>query len=150
MKKEVLEAVGEAIRNNLGRLDDIPHELANTIANVYYKFFSLVFEAKGNKVFWLPSQVKRASDYLTGITEFVNTFPQIIADFEAINEHVRALRQIDKIRKPNTYSFCAEYLLDEYKYNIKSAHNKPEILRKIERKFKRPDEINNLLDLLDV
>jgi hypothetical protein len=43
-----------------------------------------------------------------------------------------------------------EYLLDEYKYNIKNAGNKPEILRKIERKFKKIGEIPNLVDLLDV
>jgi len=152
MKKEVLNIVGDVIRQNLGRLDDIPHELANTVANVYYRFFLLALEAHEAKdhASWVPLQIKRSPDFITGLKDFINKYPQIIGDFDAINEHIKALRQVDRIRKPNTYSFLVEYLLDEYKYNIKNAGNKPEILRKIERKFKKIGEIPNLVDLLDV
>ena len=36
--EDALEMAEGMIKNELGTLDDLPRELANTIANIYYKF----------------------------------------------------------------------------------------------------------------
>jgi hypothetical protein len=40
-KRQILEMCEKTIRMELGSLDDLPQELANTVENVYYRFFNL-------------------------------------------------------------------------------------------------------------
>ncbi|MDM7987105.1 MAG: hypothetical protein QUS13_07225 [Smithella sp.] len=154
-KKEVLQMCEIAIRKDLGSLDDIPHELANTVANVYYRYFNQEFDVmkQGSKnPFWIPKQVKRQPDLLTGFTSFVEDTAKFTSDFKVAPKSIQGLREIDKRSQPNAYQFAVDYILDCLKYDIKDAHKKIGLRRMIERKFSKANkrEIPNLIDLLDI
>ena len=67
-KKEILEMCEKGIRNDLESLDDLPYELANTVANVYYQYFNHSSEMTGaaGKPGWIPKEMKREPDMRTG------------------------------------------------------------------------------------
>jgi hypothetical protein len=71
IKEEVLKLAENAIRKQLGTLDDIPYELANTIANIYYRFFESALEAKDNPG-WIPTSMKIESDWKHGLAHFID------------------------------------------------------------------------------
>lgn len=154
-KKEILEMCETAIRKDLGSLDDIPHELANTVANVYYRYFNLavdMMKQAANNPGWIPKQMKREPDMLASFTSFVEDTARFKSDFEAVPKFIQGLREIDKRSQPNLYQFTVDFILDCMKYDIKDAHKKTGLRRMIERKFSKAKEreIPNLINLLDV
>jgi hypothetical protein len=69
-RKDVLEKCEKAIRKDLVSLDDLPYELANTIANVYYRFFKHTFDVMkqaANNPGWIPKELKRETDMSAGL-----------------------------------------------------------------------------------
>lgn len=154
-KKEVLEICEKAIHMDLGPLDDLPHELANTVANVYYRYFNHtvdMMKQAANNPGWIPKQVKRETDMLAGLTSFMEDTARFMSDLKTVSKFIKALREIDKHREPNPYQLAVEFILDCLKYDIKDAHKKTGLRRMIERKFRnaRVQEIPNLVDLLDI
>ena len=155
-KKEVLEMCEKAIRNDLGSLDDLPYELANTVANVYYQYFNRASETEmrlaPNSTGWIPKEMKREPDMRVGLTSFIEDSTRIMADFEAAPKYVEVLRGIDKRRQPNNYQAMVDFILDCLKYDIKDAEKKMGLRRMIERKLRKANvhEIPNLVDLLDI
>ena len=153
-KKEVLEMCEKAIRNDLESLDDLPCELANTVANVYYQYFNHGSEMRqaANRPGWIPKEMKRDPDMRVGMASFIENSTRIMANFEAAQKYVEVLRGIDKRRQPNNYQAMVDFILDCLKYDIKDAEKKMGLRRMIERKFRKANvhEIPNLVDLLDI
>jgi len=154
-KREILMMCEKAIKKDLDSLDDLPHELANTIANVYYKFYNLageVMDQSSGNPNWLPTQAKRELDLGTGLKSFVHDFDKFMNDRDAAPNFIRALREIDKRLQPNLYRFTVNFILDCLKYDIKNAGHKTQLRRMLERKLhkNRVQEIQGLIDLLDV
>jgi hypothetical protein len=155
-KKEVLEMCEEAIRQQLGKIDDLPYEVVNTVANVYYKFFEHSFDAlqRHDKTpgGWTPREVKRESDIALGMESFIKNTARLTSDYNAMPKMISAIREVDKYEQPNAYKFCIEFFLDNLKYNIENAHKKNGLRRMLERKIikNKVTEIPNLIDLLDV
>jgi len=154
-KKEVLEMCERAISNDLGSLDDLPYELANTVANVYYKYFNHTFEVMrqaANNPGWIPKEMKRETDLRVGLLSFLEDSARVMSDVEAVPGFIELLRKIDKRRQPNLYQNRVELILDCLKYDIKDAHKKIGLRRMIERKIRKAtvQEIPNLVDLLDI
>lgn len=132
-EKEMLDEVKLNIIVDIGSLDDFPYEVANTIANVYYRYTKLPYEMSIGSI---------------SIEEFAN----IHSCKESISEFVRAIRNIDKKDQPQMYSYSVQLFLDIFKYNIQNAHKKSEMWRYFERKFKKSNvnEINTLITLLNI
>lgn len=154
-KKEILEMCENAIRKDIGSLDDLPYELANTVANVYYRYFNYavdVMKQAANNPGWIPKQMKRETDMLSGLTSFLEDSARFKSDFEAAPEFIEGLREIDKHKQPNLYQFSVDFILDCLKYDIKDAQKKIGLRRMIERKFSKAKEreIPSLIDLLDI
>lgn len=154
-KQDVLEMCEKAIRKDLGNLDDLPYELANTVANVYYKCFDQAFDVMkraSNNPGWIPKEMKRETDMLKGLTSFVENSARFKSDFETVPNFIEGLREIDKHEQPNLYQYTVDFILDCLKYDIKDAHKKTGLRRMIERKIKKRkvQEIPNLIGLLDV
>ena len=66
-KKEVLEMCEKAIQKDLGSVDDLSSELANTVANVYYRYFDHavdVMKRASKNPGWIPKEMKRETDML--------------------------------------------------------------------------------------
>jgi hypothetical protein len=149
--KEILEMCEQTIRNDLGSLDDIPHELANTIANAYYRYLSYVkYRANPNHPGWLPKEMKRETDPQKGLRAHIEEYATIKTDFDAAIKFVELLRSIDKHKQPRYYQFLVDFILDCLKYDIKNAQTKSGLRRMIERKLStaKDREIPNLIDLL--
>jgi hypothetical protein len=144
----------KAIRSDIGALDDIPYELANTVANVYYRYFDLSFEivkgAEENPEGWIPASVKNSSDPIKGLHEFGKYYDQIKSHKSSIGLAINSLKETDKYQRPNTYKFLVDFILDCYKYKLKSPQNKIGLRRRVERKFVKVNEIPGLIDLLKI
>ena len=59
--QDVLELCEKTIRKDLGNIDDLPYELANTVANVYYKYFDQaldIMKRASNNPGWIPKEMK--------------------------------------------------------------------------------------------
>lgn len=153
--REILKMCEKAIRKDLGSLDDFPYEVANTVANVYYRFFNHavdVMKQADNNPGWIPKKMKRETDMLAGLTSFFEDSARFKSDFEAAPRFVKGLRDIDKHKQPNLYQFTVDFILDCLKYNIKDAQKKTGLRRMVERRLRKGKvrEIPNLVDLLDV
>ena len=131
------------IKADLITLNDLPRELANTIANVHYKFALGFLELDHMRQ---SESVHRSfDDFKASITANVES----VSDTGMACDMVRSLREMDKIKDPNLYQYSVEFILDLLKYKIDNAEHKTGIRRIIERKFKIPDEIPNLIDLMN-
>jgi hypothetical protein len=153
LNKEALQKAEDLIKCQLGTLEDLPYELANTIANIYYKYFVSLLETSETKTSggFIPNSMKQAvgtSSLENLLKEFITSHEQITSDVEAPYEHVLNLRGIDKTQKPNLYQSIVDFILDCLKYNIKNASIKFSFARMFERKKNKVDEIPNLIDLM--
>ena len=64
-KQDVFELCEKTIRKDLGNIDDLPYELANTVANAYYKYFDQaldIMKRARNNPGWIPKEMKRETD----------------------------------------------------------------------------------------
>ncbi len=153
-KQDVLGICGKAIRKDLGNIDDLPYELANTVANVYYRYFNQaidVIKAGSNKPNWVPQEMEQEADVFEGLSSFLDKSAKIKSDVKRVSEHINNLRDIDKQNQPNLYQYIVAFILDGLKYDIKNAHKKSGLRRMIERKLKKGNvqEIPNLIDLIN-
>ena len=136
---EALNMAEDQIKSELGTLDDLPKELANTIANVYYKFYGNYFEmlSYSKREFFIPKSMKRELGDLHQLAKkFMTDQAHMVTDRESAPKFIKALRGIDKHAEPNLYRYWTEFIIDCLKYNIENAQNKAGLRRKIERKFK--------------
>jgi hypothetical protein len=161
LKKHILGLCEKGIRERLGSLDDLPHELANTVANIYYKMFYINIDWEQQKANpTLPEGVKEQfekdpnTDIFKASSKYIEESFLIKHYFKGINGWIDNLREL-KRRQPNNhqdYAFIVEIILDQMKYRINNLEKKSLIRRRIERKIKKRkvDEIPNLIDLLNI
>ena len=153
MNKEVLDTVRHAITNDIGSTQDIPYELANTIANVYFRYFSLQHEmqlaAQNNRTF-PESYVEKYGESALKIMKALSLDAiKFRTAYETVPKLVLGLRQIDRQQEPSKYNYVVNYCLDFLKYDINDCLNKSAIIRGVERILKKGKvkEIENLIDL---
>lgn len=152
---EVLRRAAEALHGDLGDLTDLPFELANTLANVYYRFFALSEHAARfgpGGVFLRDGSTNLLAPYLedsrSAIDAFAN-YTELHAEAVSSFEHARGLIQSARevrTKEPELFSYLTTLTLDILKYNTKDPGSKTPIRRAIERTFKTPREISDLLD----
>ena len=136
------------IAEDLGSLDDLPAELANTAANVYYTFWMrLIALAPLREGAPAPAGTENHPDgILGGYMHYIKTNPSIIAGYKFAADMIKAIRGIAEKHpdRKELVDYMVQVALDSLKYNIDNAHQKTPIRRAIERKFKKPDEIPGL------
>ena len=128
----------KAIAHDLGDLGDLPKELATTVANVYYRFFSM------------PKSL-RISTSSQGLNQsyknYMETFSSSVASFKFTKELVNSARQTRE-ENAQVFQYLVTLTLDELKYRITDADKKTPLRRSLERRFKHVDEIPNLLEIM--
>lgn len=141
MQEPIDEVILEQIRESVGTLDDLPLELANTVANVYYRYY----EGMGGGMDGLMDRF-----FLGGPESFANDQAQTVADTKMVVGLAENLASIDKLQRPNLYQYTVELALDILKYRISNVHQKTGFRRMIERRLKRGkvNEIPNLIEVL--
>src|SRR5438093_8621657 len=102
---EILEICRAVILRDFGRLDDIPYELANTVANIYYRF--LVFD--------VPSEPSAAS---------ASEIQRIRINFDFAKKMVAEIRDLSTRAHPTVVNAAAEVFISILKYRIDDAVNK--------------------------
>ena len=126
----------------LGSLDDLPIELRDTVANVYYRFLK-------------PSAQENSGDLLADLEKHGREHARKISDGQHIGDMIKALRamrdeEAGKARGGELviYELFAQVMVDELKYQISNASKKSAVRRWIERQFKVSDDIPNLYVLM--
>lgn len=142
INEKVLNLCKKSIQTDIGSMSDLPYELANTVANYYYKFHSLFLDLKTHP---LPAMVSKEENIFTGIGKYLNEAEMMLPLIKCLPGLVKGLRQIDN---KSEYEFLLNLILDVYKYDIKNATSKIGLRRMIERQFKTVNEIPNLIDLM--
>jgi tetratricopeptide (TPR) repeat protein len=142
-----IDSVTNIININLGSLDDIPDELANTIINIFLRYDS-IFSKNG---YILSNKKSPAINYppKDQLLSFADNYSKAKSEFKSIIDFIQQIRTFDKFKEPDhiIYDIACEFALDVFKYNIKNAGTKLPIRRKIERKFKTVNEISNLVEI---
>ena len=154
LNKVAFEMAKKAIKEYFGSLDDLPRELGNTLANVYYNFYIHVLN-KGVNIDGSPEQIIETirndlnmKDLFRPSAEYSS---QIFSDVMKVPEFVRAIREdLDRHKRPESYQYWIDFILDCLKYKISNASYKSGIRRKIERRLNmsKVQEIPNLIDLI--
>jgi len=142
-----------SIREDLGTLDDLPYELANTIANLYYRaFYKAAYAFEYRRL--SPKSAGSLRLCRLGGKQCVrdDMSRPFRSEFQAIADFVSEIRSIDKVDAPDLYWFAVKFMLDCLKYDIQDVGKKTELRRVIERQLKKPRirEVPGLVDMLNV
>ena len=143
--KELLELTRSSIQRDLGSLRDLPYELANTVANIYYKDWSINFFKSDIMYKLTPTPIgKNQKQFSKSMADFLD----YLYDKDSLKKQIIELRKISKTSK--LYNYAADLLIDKYKYKITNAINKPKLLSKIQRILfrNRVNEVPNLINML--
>jgi hypothetical protein len=131
-----------SLQQDLGDIGDLPHDLQNTTANIYYRYAYHI-------VMGLLTFQDGISDDLIENFQYIQTKTVNLGlaknDVMCIKECISALRDIDKNSQPNTYKYAVQITLDNLKYNIPGWWKKTGIRRWMERMFIKPNEIPELI-----
>ena len=134
---------------DLGHLGDIPYDLANTIANIYYEFFKI---DKGLQKEGIPKDYFKSENIFDDLRPFSQRIRRLHFKLEIMRDLITHLREIDQDKQPNLYKLWLSVCYDTLKYDIPNTMKKSGIRRKIERYFKKSkvNEIPRLIDLIQV
>jgi len=162
-QKTLLDSCENLILKEWMYLDDLPKELANTVANIYYAYCELTFLMAASKNGDISqSQMLRElgidgieDDFVMSVAKVLPTYQaKVMGDYETINEMINNLRQIDQEygRDSDEYQAGADFALLTMKYNIDANALRMKKAKVIKRQFDKNiiDEIPNLVDFLGV
>ncbi len=142
--KKILKLCAKDIKQ-LGGIEDIPYELQNTIANIYYDYYMLN-ERFSNSANGVPKVFSKNGDVIDNIKSLTMDSLFLTHHVERIPEYISTIRRI-KREEPEIYDYWIELLLDMLKYKIKNTFKKNGIRRSIERKINKK-KISQYPDLI--
>jgi hypothetical protein len=152
IKKEIIKVCQQAIRKELGSLNDLPRELANTVVNIFYKYITSSLET--TYTVDTPNCIPKSEHRVQDLgTKFISMFtdPQNIRlDYDLVPDLIKGVRICDKDKQPDVYKRMVDFSLFILKYHIRDALNKSYFRLRIERYLARNNvqEIPNLIDLM--
>ena len=145
--RELIELCRDLIKKNVTTLKDIPFELGNTIANIFYKL-CLLTNVDIKAASWFPKK----EDYIDNTINFTKIYNRLERDLHSIPGFIEGLRNIDRVNDPELYNYTIDFIIDCLKYDIENIGFKSleERIKEREIKNKYIREISNLIYLLDV
>jgi hypothetical protein len=172
MKEDILKELSLRIRIDCGSLDFLGHDLANTIANIYYKF--MVFcpdevkdltqlckngtfdhierEYYGHITFPIRLEImKRYCVECYGVDDSLTSeYAFLSASIIEIPALVKQLKEAQLTVFEKDFAFSTEIFLYVLKFRIIDAMSKSILRLRVEAKFIKPpiSEIKNLASLL--
>lgn len=133
--------------DHLGGIDDLPYELQNTVANLYYDFY-LLNDRFANTENGIPKVFKKEGDALESLRDLTMDSLFLTHHVPKIPEYINSIRKIRR-EEPEIYDYWIELFLDMLKYKIKNTFKKNGIRRSIERKVNKK-KISEFPDLIGV
>ena len=145
---DALRKAADALNQDLGDISDLDDELANTLVNIYYRFFANIeYMLKDSKSSILEPYFSSLGRLVDTFQNYNNFNAETTAGFETAQQFIKAVRDA-RLKGPQYYLFLQIFTLDILKYNIVNANTKSAMRRAMERKFKKPREISNLLKMM--
>ena len=130
-----LREAADNLFHSLGTLDDLGPELADTIANVYYRY-ALATSTVSNLALALGTAARGAD-----LTAEIGV---IMAQQEYVDEMIQAVRRVG--HNPELAERMKFLTLDTLKYRIANASKKSTIRRAVERRLVNINEIAGLYE----
>ena len=131
----VLEEAAHDLHHHHGSLMDLPEELRNTIASVYYEVhWTRRHEGAMPLVAHLPPQKDRGELLDAAMKQFILRMGQ----YQHLSTYVEMVREADKETQPNLYAMLTKVVIDALKWNIDNALQKSAFRRSLERLTKKP------------
>lgn len=162
----ILQLCKGLIVAEINTIKDLPAELANTIANEYYRFLVLASPHIKRPLREMITLSIIKEELLNDTLQFDAAEPDTkstpetelaaaLAAVEAIAQLIEILRGIDKNKDPIQYRCTVELITDYLKYDMPDAGNKLLLKRYFKRAVKRykkqvKDQIPNLINYIDV
>ncbi len=115
--------------SRLGDIHDLPHDLANCVANIFYRYHQMIFA---------PETCKDREEIATRSRQVV-TILNIIHEYRIL---------VTKKQEKHLMDIAKNTVIDLYRYRIPDAQKKSELRRIIERKFSEDHDIAGLVDQL--
>ncbi len=139
INNEAVADAKESINEEIGTLRDLPRELANTVANLYYKDACLYLDLLNKGPYAAFHSSKPIMEYIDDTLDSICMQPSV----------PKLIKHLRELKNTQIYDYTVELFLDAFKYKIKNVAKKSALRRRIERYFYKPDEILNLVDLID-
>lgn len=136
---QALHAAAEALKRDLGSLDDLRPEVRNTLANIYYRFHLLAANSED------PAAALnlKGGDMMSLYEGFMKGMAGVLKAYKFAADLVRSIRETRK-QNAHIFEFLQTHFLDTFKYRIPNADAKSGLRRAIERRFRKVDEISGL------
>jgi len=144
IKRKILEKAKSLLAEEIGYITDLPKEMQNTIANMYYKTALFMHEHEQGK--GLPSSVSESKDIVKGIKHFFDDMAHFTASRKYLPGIISSIRELKSQGEQEEYELAVFIWLCHNKYRISDALNKSEMRLKIEKKLRQSkvDEIKGL------
>ncbi len=133
---EAADLARQHIQRDYGSLADLPEEFADTIANIYYRFY-LEYMSSNEKPNALPQSIREGSDLFKDMTSYLKKSSRDLTFIEGGPELIESIRRLRDEKQIDEFEILVEVMLDHLKFGIDEAMNKRGIRRMIERLFKR-------------
>ena len=132
---DVLRDATHSLHLHLGSLMDLPEELRNTLASVYYEVHWLRRKEETMPlVAHLPPQ-RDPKKYLDAAMK--QAFLRV-DQYRMADTLVEVVREANKDSQPRLHGALVQLALDELKWNIKNSFKKSELRRSLEKMGKKP------------
>ena len=132
---DVLRDAAHSLHLHLGNLMDLPEELRNTVASVYYEVHWLRRKDGGTP---LVSHLPPQGDPKTQLDAAMKQALLRVDQYRIADTLVQGIREANKDTQPRLYGALVQLALDELKWNIKDSFNKSELRRSLEKMRKKP------------
>lgn len=147
---QILKLTYHYITKRFKSIEDLPEELGNTLANIYYHDIEIGIKTLKEFNSDHPFFNQEDTDYDKKLDMLKSAKPDTLNNIKTINRMIDSYREIKAAEKPSASKFIAQLILDTMKYDIKDAPGKSELRRWFERiqKKKNVREIPNLFTII--
>lgn len=145
-REELIQQAKTIIENQLKGVEDLPPELANSVANIVFKYVQLFGRTGRTSQSCLLEKIAENPHLAQAYRNMLTQAPVVISRFEKVKNQINTIR--DMKYDPPSYHESIQLLLDEIKYGIDEPRLKSELRRSIERRLRKPDEIGSLVEVI--
>ena len=135
LSDNVLRDATHSLHTHLGSLMDLPEELRNTIASVYYEVHWL---RRGEGTVPPVNHLLPRKDPQKQLDAAMKQAILRTDQYRIIATLVEGIREANKDTQPNLYGTLVQLALDTLKWNIKNSFKKSELRRSLEKIGKKP------------
>ena len=132
---ETLQNAACRLHAHFGSLLDLPEELRNTIASVYYEVH---WTKRHEGALPLIAHLPRRTDKGKALDAAMRQFIVRSGQYQLVAILVEAIRAANKETQPNLYAMLTTVALDSLKWGIPNALQKSEMRRSLEKIMRKP------------